>query len=330
MKKVVIIGGGVSGLVASWVFNQCGADVRLFEPGPKGRGFLSGGLKYFVRTDDMVRIVNDLGLAFSVQSVRGGIFLQGQVRPYPKHLREVGQARAQRIREDHYRKTRGVEPTGFAVKSMNDPFSATRKALACDLDEFIKRLSGYKSHCHVSEMVTSVNSSARRVYTAEGASWNFDYLVVTAPLWIARRLLDFPLPDGMARKLNVVDVDSIGSDPYARWDYVYTPYTPENMVHRLSPHDGGYSVEFNGEWSDSTSGRLRNELNFLFGNAWALNDVKKGLPGHLIPLESDPEYPPWIAPLGRFAAWDPRATTDKTLSDAIALARRWGFSYDDD
>jgi hypothetical protein len=111
---------------------------------------------------------------------------------------------------------------------------------------------------------------------------------------------------------------------------VYTPYTPENLVHRISPSEGGYSVEMNGEWGDETSGKLRNELNFLFGNAWALNNVKKGLPGHLLPLGEAPEWPGNVRPLGRFAAWDPRMTTDKTLSAAIATARKWGFTYDDD
>lgn len=320
----------MSGLVAAWVFQQCGADVKLFEPGPKGRGFMSGGLKYFVRTDELVRLVNDLGLAFSVQSVRGGILIHGEVQPYPRCFKTMTADQVKRIRNDHFTKTRGVEPGPFGETSMNDPFAQQRKSLSCDLAEFVRRLSEYRAHTHVKESIVSIDHVNRHVYTADRARWAFDHCIVTVPLWVARNVVKFPLPEGMAAKLNIVELDGTSPDPYARWDYVYTPYTPESLVHRLSPSDGGYSVEFNGEWTEETPGRLRNELNFLFGNAWALNDVKKGLPGHLLPLNETAEWPDDVQPLGRFAAWDPRATTDKTLSSAIALARKWGFTYDDD
>lgn len=330
MKKVAIIGGGVSGLIASWVFHQCGAQVRLFEPGKKGAGFFSGGLKYFVRTDEMVRLVNDLGLAFSVQVVRGGILLHGQVEQFPACFRTMEESRAQRIRDDHYRKTRGLEPGIHAVKSMNDPFSTARKALSCDLAEFVRRLADYRVSSHVNEMVYGVDHVAKALLLKSGARFTYDYLVVTTPLWVTRKIAKFPLPEAMAVKLNVVDLDTMGKDTFARWDYVYTPYTPENLVHRVSPSEGGYSVEFNGDWGADTPLRLQGDLNFLFGNAWALNNVAKGLPGHLLPLGEAPTWPADVQPLGRFAAWDSRMTTDRTLSAAIELARKWGFTYEDD
>jgi hypothetical protein len=317
MKTVIIIGGGISGLICSYIFKQQ-ADVRVcvLEPGVVGGEFLSGGLKYIHRTDGMKALFDDLDIAYSEYAVKGGIMLRGNVLPYPGCFQGMPRAEIERIQSDHYRKTRRTEPGVHSRQAMNEPASTKpRSALRVDLQELIKTLSGkaaiYK------ERVIKIDSGA--VYTANRRFFKYDYLVVTIPLWVLRDLVSWYVPHGMAMKLNITQVQP-RTDKYAPWDYVYTPYTPANAVHRFSPHDSGYAVEVNGEL-DMLS--LESDLNFIFNRGWYTQEITTGLKGHLLPLEQQPQWPSNVAPLGRFAQWDSRATADAVLDRAYKLRQEW-------
>jgi len=271
-KKMVIVGGGISGLIASWVYTQVpGLDVIVLEPGKPGGDFAAGGLKYIHKTDPMEELLQDLRITYTDYSVQGGILLHGAVEPFPGVLKGMNKDRALRIQHDHYRKTRQIEPDAFASRSMNDPESSgPRKALRCDMERMLKSLI---------ELAPIVKDGCQRlsgnnVVGNSGAKYPFDYLVLTIPIWMIKPMVWFPLPDTMAIKLNLVMVDPPEKvDAFAQWDYVYTPYTPENMIHRISPRDGGYTCEFNGDWDandTSVTDRLTSELNFLFPGGWAL------------------------------------------------------------
>jgi hypothetical protein len=104
------------------------------------------------------------------------------------------------------------------------------------------------------------------------------------------------------------------------FDYVYTPYTPADTVHRFSPNVGGYSVEANGILDRD---RLQSDLAFIFPDGYVLEGIKEGLKGHLLPLPESVVWPDNVAPLGRFACWDSRVTADIVLRDAMELKQRW-------
>lgn len=319
MKKVIIVGGGISGLIASYVFSKYrNLDVKLLEPGAPGGEFAAGGLKYIHRTDAVASMLGDLGLVFSNHSIRGGIMLHGQVHPYPKVLSEVGRARAERILYDHYKKTRRQEPSEFSSRAMNDPEGVqAHQALRCDFMELIKRLAERADI--VKARLDKIES--RFVTTTGGNSYPYDHLVLTIPLWVIKQAAYFHIPEGHAMRLNIVTVEPL-RDPYARWDYVYTPYTPADTIHRFSPSGGGYDCEVNGELNKDG---LVSDLNFIFADGWAVVSTREGLKGHLLPLPERPDWPEQIAPLGRFAKWDPRSTADVVAEDAREIAENWGW-----
>ncbi len=333
-RRLVIVGGGISGLIASWVFTQCrGLDVIVLEPGKPGGDFLNGGLKYVHKTDEMEEMLRDLGLTYANYSVQGGIYLKGQVEPYPAVFRSMTKEQALRVQHDHYRKTRKVEPDSFASRSMNDPESmGPKKALRCDLSRMVAELI---KHAPIAkEVATRIGPHKVIVndpgFTRGERAVSYDYLLVTLPMWLLKRMVWFELPPAMAVKLNLLMVDPPQQgDDYAKWDYVYTPYTPANLIHRISPRDGGYTCEFNGDWPEGDdpemSIRITNELNFLFPNGWALGGAKRNLNGHLLPLAGKANWPQNVRPIGRFAQWEPRATTDVVLSTCLALANEWGL-----
>ncbi len=317
MKKVVIAGGGISGLACNYVFSQYrNVDVKVLEPVQPGGEFLAGGLKYIHRTDEVVSMFTDLGMVFSNYSVRGGIMLRGKVEQYPKCFEGMDRAEAHRIQADHYRKTRLSEPGKHSRRAMNDPASVKpRRALRCDFESMITALAARAVIVPTGLQKVGV----KILYLADGSILPYDYLVLTIPLWVIRRCVDWYVPHGVAMRLNVINVQP-RKDRYARWDYVYTPYTPENTIHRFSVHGSGYAMEANG---DLDHNKLHGDLNFIFSGGWWIGNIKAGLKGHLLPLDQEAQWPDNVAPLGRFAKWDSRATMDVVLADSIGLAERW-------
>jgi hypothetical protein len=320
-KRVLIVGAGVSGLLANYAFRQHkNVDSVMFEPGRPGAEFLAGGLKYLHRTDEMARMLHDLDIVFTNYMINGGILLHGKIQSYPKCLQSMESDRAERIRQDHWRKTRRTEP-GELGQSMNDPeASGLKRALRCNFVELVEKLT-FKANIVRQPLV---KIEPHRATAGDGSRWLFDAIVLTIPLWLIKRVAYWPVPDAMALRLNLVQIDPV-KDRYPKWDYVYTPYTPEGLIHRLSPRDGGFSCEFNGAWTEKLNDKVHSELNFLFPDGWALTGMVKNLNGHLLPLAEKPEWPTHVRPLGRFAKWDPRATSDITYRDAYRLAEEWGW-----
>lgn len=318
MKRLVVIGGGVSGLVAAEVFNYQGWHTTIIEGGTLGGEFMTGGLKYMHKTDAMVELFRRLEVISSSYTVHGGILLRGEVIPYPQCFREMDPDDVERIQQDHYRKTRRTTPGKHARTAMNDPAATgPRQALRCDFQDFIETMADVPDAI-VRAFATSVDHEANVVHTSEG-SVSYDALIITVPLWIIKRLVTFYVPEGVAMRLNVLQV-SPRRDDYAGYDYVYTPYTPHDCIHRLSPLNGGYSLEANGTLRTVD---VQADLSFLFPDGYSLDGYKEGLKGHLLPLTAKPAWPSNIAPLGRFATWNSRATTDSTLDEAERLAKAW-------
>lgn len=317
--KVIVAGGGISGLVAGWAMKG-DADVTVMEPGKPGGEFTAGGLKYIHRTDEMEDMFTQLAIPFSTYIVRGGILLRNQMYLYPQLFQHMHKEEARRIQQDHYRKTRRTQPGEHSDKAMNDPAATgPRRALRCDFETLIETLADV-SDIHPSG-VAKVDHRRNVLFDMDGQPHKYDYLVMTIPLWIIRRVVGFYVPEGAAMRLNVAQV-SARKDQYAGFDYVYTPYTPADIVHRFSPSAGGYSAESNGELDRDA---LLSDLSFIFPDGYVLESVREGLKGHLLPLSESVEWPDNIAPVGRFAKWDSRSTTDTVLEDTLALKERWGI-----
>src|SRR5690606_22946505 len=158
---------------------------------------------------------------------------------------------------------RRTEGGADAKKAMNDPAATKpRRALRCHFPDMIHALAeyanAYKATLHHIKLKTN------ELIMSDGKSVPFDKLILTIPLWVIRDVAPFDVPQGMAMRLNLVDVIPV-RDRYAKWDYVYTPYTPANQVHRFSPRGRAYSVEVNGEMDRDS---LESDLNFIFDEGY--------------------------------------------------------------
>jgi len=323
-KDVLVVGGGVAGLVSSCIFSSFGAHVKMFECGKLGGEFLAGGLKYIHRTDNMTGLFIDLGLVFSNYSVKGGILNRGVVERYPELFQRMDKYKVAQIQMDHFRKTRMMEPGSHYKTAMNDPANSISKgAIRLDFVDMVNRLAARLKRDGgeiVREKVIKVLGE-NSLMTDKGRRYAFDYLIFTVPLWIIKRLVDFYIPDAMAMNLNLIDVVP-KNDRYAGWDYVYTPYTPGDAIHRFSVDGVCYVCELNGELAPRMVDVV-SDLNFIFGAGYVIKKITRGLKGHLHPMGEKIQWPENMAPLGRFAEWNSRGTVDKILENAIELAEKW-------
>lgn len=319
MDNLLIVGGGISGLLASYTFKQySGVRVSVMTSTDVGGEFGAGGLKYIHKTEEVLKAMKDLDIIHSSHNIRGGVLLQEKVEPYPSVLGRFEKPRALRIRRDLYLKTRHQEPEEFSTRSALDPEDVgIRKAVRFEYQEFVSKLS--KKSFFVKERMDLIHPGF--VTTTSGNSYRYTHLVLTIPLWSLRNSAYFHIPEGHAVNLNVVNVQVV-RDLYTKWDYVHTPYTPGNAIHRISPVDGGYQCEVNGVLDRFS---LISDLNFIFKHGWSIDSVTENLKGSLLPLSQRPEWPDNIAPIGRFATWDPKATPDVVIDDCRRLAEIWGW-----
>jgi len=316
-KKVVIIGGDINGLLCGYLFRKYNVDVVVIEDGQVAREFIHGGLEYVYNTEPITAILDELKMEYSGFPIRGGIMLREQVLRYPACFKDKKTTGVNRIKLDYFRKTRRVNSlvknTKKAISDLLDT-TRSRRAVRTDCEELVAKLSSSLNFVRATPMMLSENS----VLTTKGRI-EFDFLVFTRPLWELRNLVHWEVPRCVAIRLGMAFVVPLGY-PYSAWDYVLTPYTPANRIHRFFPFETGFKAEFSG---GTNMYELQSDLNFIFKKGWYLQGVRDDFVGYLLPLTSKINWPHRFAPLGRLAKWDQKTTLDSTLVEVIELARKW-------
>jgi len=338
--RVVILGGGISGLLAAHVFREEGIShisdeivqrdsariVRfrneslvptVIERDEPGGQWLAGGLRTLRNTKAMRDLLDGLGLAYSKFMVASGILLRGTVRPYPAYFRQgLGLEEAEKTLSDLWAKCHTTQPSGRKRWHMPDAEKGwSRAALQSDWEEFVKLLA---EPCDLVRG-TFDHATQGEVHLDGGRIIPFDRLVVTLPLWEVAGRMWFDVPSGAAVRLTLGYVLP-SKDEYLHWDSVYTPYTPGRCVQRLSTYQDGYVVEASGR---PMRVALESDLQFLFPDGYELRWVKTGLHGYLLPLEQQVDWPFEVGPVGRFAQWLPDGRAHDAYEAARVLVERW-------
>jgi hypothetical protein len=219
-----------------------------------------------------------------------------------------------RVHEDYFRKVchSSMEPGTIAL---SDPATGAKQALRCDFEDLILKLA-HNVRRRIVDPVIRIDHRNRVVKCTR--VHHYDAMIVTLPLWELLPLVDFFVPESWTMRSNLIYITP-RRDGLAGFDYVYTPYTPNGAVHRITPDQGGYCVEVSGELDRVD---LHADLQFLFPDGYILNAVVEGLPGYILPV-SKPAWPRCMQPLGRYASWDFSASMDSILSEALNLERQW-------
>lgn len=322
MKRVIVIGNGVTGLTAAYILKCQGGrnvDIKVIGSGENGGDFLNCGVKYIRLDHRIVSLFEDLNLQHSNYSIKGGVWLRGSVHPYPICFKNVDKDEVNRIKEDYYRKSRLLEPGRYALKAFNDPESnRPPRAIRTDFEILVKKLS------QVSRIIKQKAMCVTDffVFTKEGGRYQYDYLVFAIPLWEIRKCYTgADVSTGTAVKMNSVILGAYGGT-YEEWDFVLTPYTPANSVYKIvCRSESEYSIESSGNFCKS---RVFSDINFLFRDGWFIKDIHLNLKGYMLPFEKERiRWPENVAPLGRYAVWDNRVTLDSILKETLKLSKRW-------
>jgi hypothetical protein len=326
--NVVILGGGITGLICAYAFSRYSVNIKIIEPGIIGGDILTNEFKYIEDTNSVKKMFRDLELAYSGYSIRGGILLRGEVIKYPDQFKKLTRGEKERVYLDYYRKTRLKEPSNKDLRmAMSEPPKGKPKsALRTDSRLFIDCLFEHISDRGHRVIRDYIEAIGLRNIILKRSTIPYDYLVLTIPLWEVKKLAYWNVPDSVAMATNVLMVVAkYGGN--VQWEYVYTPYTPGNAVHRFTTFGGAvYAVEVNGVLNPRMID-VCSDLNFLFKDVWYIQEIHERTSGHLLPLVMDEDekiyWPDNVVPLGTFTEWDSNCTLDMVLDKAKKIGRRW-------
>lgn len=321
--RVVILGGGISGLLAAHVLRK--HKPTLLEAQPKlGGNYTAGGLKYIRRTARFEALLGELDIHRTLYQPKGVLYFDGQLHPHPSWLMEQPGWGRRAIQSAHWVKTRGLE-TSVSDTCMNDPAGeGADVAMRCDHALLLLNLCGSASMAGA-ELATGVrveHVSSESVVCSDRMV-PYDRMVTTAPLSVMSRLAPWAgLPAPKPNDLSIMDLEDAGMST-VQWDYMYTPTLP--TISRISPtHRPGKPQAYQVEAPGCPDPRMMfNEAVEAISHAVGgsklevMGDVRV-IPGHLKPLNNPVAWPESWLPLGRFAEWEPRATAEKVL-DKVSL-----------
>jgi hypothetical protein len=316
--KICIVGNDAHAIVASWLAKRAGHTVSLHHTQTPDlrRPYV------LYESAALIQTLKKLSIAYSTYRINSGILLQGEVHPYPRIFRQLGKTRTQIIRTALWAKTRLIQATPYPWQSVDYDSSTTKVGVQFQWAEFVEEIYGK----HSVAIGNSFTIRTDRIAYTNGAQAPFDLCLVTLPLWTCQDLVEWHLPHASAVALNTAIIDS-NQVPGARdlmsgWDSVWTPYTPDNVVHRVFQIGDEYHVQFSGHWREGeVHPGLLGDLNYLFPSGWAPTGAYRGGPGYLCPLSEKPLWPKTVVPLGRLARWDSRATFAQTIDEVVKLVR---------
>jgi hypothetical protein len=310
--RVVVIGVGLEGLIASWVFRQHPhIDVWTIGDPPPGKRQDGPGTP-LVHSESMGNLLREVGVAHASYIPRDGVLLRGKISAYPDELRRLGHQQFERVWTDIRAKAMlpPAKPNGVARGKRR---LKKDRRLRCEFEELAAALTPGRKMAATTRW--RVNPGAVIV---DGKRISYDFLAMTAPLWSVRERVWFDVPEVSVAPLSLAMLVPREAGAYCKWDSVLTPYTPGQAIHRVCSWGAGYAAEACGTLDTAS---IVSDLNFLFPSGYDLQEVRRHR-GPLRPLEREPRWPENIAPVGALAEWR-QATLDEVLDRAYELLRRW-------
>lgn len=285
--RVCVSGGDVVGLIVAHMCRARGHSVVLVERASTlGQSAFFPTLKYLERTDEVMTLLDALGIVYGEYTLATGLFEHGAVVTCPRQVTGA-------VHHAHWRKTRLTAMPAGAVGLADPEVISKRRAVSFDWRAFVKQLSSG---------LTVVPDLGTFAHTA-------DLVFETLPLWESR-LVSENARDAMAVALNMLPV-RVTRDRYLRWDVIYTPHTPGSAIQRFyHGEEAGYVCEFSGVVSEDA---ITSDLNFLFPEGWHVDGPLVTTYGALVALNERPVWKPRVRPVGRVAQWDEGVTVTRVI-----------------
>lgn len=308
MIRVVVIGLDLEGLAASWAFRQH-PQLEVWTVGHESLGGDCANLRPIMHTESAGNLLREVRVPYASYGPRSGILLGGSVQRYPDAL-TTHLEKAERIFNDWQRKA------GLPITRLNG--------------ELKHRPRPRRLRCEHEELVNALTKGANIIETerwrlepgtllVDGRCLDYDFAVLTAPLWECCSRVWFPLPNIETTMRTTAVVSGPKATRFRQWDRVLTPYTPECGVYEVTDHGGQYSAVLAGEGS---IGVLLSDLNYLFPGGYSIDSIRRER-GRSTPLPKQTRWPENIASLGTRSEWRTALPLDIALDGAYVLMRKW-------
>lgn len=327
MNDIAVVGNDIAALLVSKLLTcQLGNRVVLHSDGMNAARSVIVRPEIVKRGERVCSLLESLGLMFSEYKTKTGILLRGEVERFPEHF-SGRRERALQVNGKLCSKSRIVDmPSGKRIPNFASEIPKNIVSFAwCDLVKALER-GTYEVD---SSKVVSV---APGVVATEFSRRRFDLVIVTLPLWRLAKCVAWDMPHSAAVIENTVTIRlntcrRSECDPFSKFDVVWTPYTPEDLVWRVEQDGTEYRARFSGLWrGEETNLRLMSDLNFLFHSGWSVQSVDRKIPGYRFPLACQPIWPEGIVPIGKYSVWGKKFEgVESILSDFTETVERFGL-----
>lgn len=324
--KIVVVGSGVSAMVASWVCRS--HDLVCWSPsGRFGGQFAAGPFRLVRATEAAMGMLDQLDLPFETHDSQPGVIMPGgALLPLPDGFAAVKSLEAEKMRREYVVKSRGEWALSRPdLEGMAEPERLPDVALDFDFASF-RGAIGEDTEIHQGQLVDL--DPQRRRATFRGVRGehveSYDSLIFTCPSEVVYRSLPVRQAQKMAQHMtSAVDVahvtspDGVGAaiDRLVGFDVIWTPATPAKVLMRLSHETDGYAAEFK---AGATIEEMQADLAFALPFGHSLVKIDRGLRGMVTPAREPGELPKDVHAAGPHAAGH-MCTLDETLDRMMEL-----------
>lgn len=310
MLRVVVIGVGLDGLMAQWVFRQH-PRLEVWCIGDPAFASSVAIVDQPRHSNSLKNLFKELKVLHASFTPRVGIMLRGSIKRYPDFFEG-------RDREE----LRSVE-----TQIANQGFREKRKPTSV-LNSRTTRCLRYEQ----TTLVQKLSAGTKRIISTDdwtlapgqlhvgSKTLDYDFAVLTEPLWACRNRTWFTIPEVAATDQYRLTLIPREAEQYCPWDIVLTPYTPTETV--ASVHAEGHQY-FATAFGCPNETDLLSDLNFLFPSGYDLVKVERL--EKAVPTGKPPKmrWPDNVAPLGELAEWKRGLSLDKVLDASYELLQRW-------
>lgn len=325
--KVAVAGYDIAALIVSRLLSEMGHWVLLCtngEPDPFAK--VSSRPELVKRGRHLLSFLDSFQFEYLVYKTRIGILLNGTVAKYPGPIARDKQ-RMSAVALKLCTKSRLVGPPS-GQRLPNTQGDIPRSTVAFNWSDLIKVLDcrRHPQYMRDSNVITSIEPG---VVETSSTRRHFDLVVVTLPLWEVARCVVWEVPHASAVIEHVAGVHSGAEkdeeENLSKYDVVWTPYTPEDLIFKVTQCGSEYRVHFSGRWEDGeTNLRLASDLNFLFPSGWSPSFLDKNVLGHRFQLSCSPVWPDGVVPIGKYTVWDEKyAGLESVLYDFERMRRKY-------
>jgi hypothetical protein len=275
MKNLIVVGSNYIGLSAAYLLKDR-FNVKVIDVYSKD-DIVKLGNKFFSCKKNVVNFFEKLNIPYNIDYLSRGVLIRGEVYDIFNYFKDMDINSYKRIKVDYFKKTRcfncRTEQVHINENIKSEVFdwgkrTTDKKFIFFDGRTFVEVLK--KNLSDIEFIKSNVKSVGVKTLELNDLKIDYDIIVFTIPIWDIKKFLWLNIPKCNSIKRNLIKVFS-RKNLYLEYDYVLTPYTPNNAIFSTSLYEGDYIVEANGDINKRLPD-IVGDLYFLFGDYWYIKD----------------------------------------------------------